>query len=199
MPNKQRYGFVIFLLLISAIIQNCTKEYSYERQDTTPPVIDTTPSQQTPPPDTTSITSFCAACAGMDKFEENRWSFKAGNSFYCGIMDTALMTPERTAFTFFGPSSCSLDTSMVVTVYIDNDVLNKSLQGIVIPKVDFRFTKLGAPKYLLISQPGTAFTLTIESYNHQTKMTIGTFSGYAYKGDGTIQQVNSGKFKVKLH
>jgi hypothetical protein len=199
MPNKQRYGLIVFSLLILAIIQNCTKEYSREGlNNTTPPIVDTTPSQQTPP-DTTSITSFCVACAGMDKFEENRWSFKAGNSFQCGPMDTALMAPERNAFTFFGPSSCSSDTSMVITVYIDNYVLNKDLQNIVIPKVDFRFTKLGAPKYLLISQPGTPFNLTIESYDHQTKMTTGTFSGYAYKGDGTIQKVDSGKFKVKLH
>lgn len=135
----------------------------------------------------------------MDKFEENRWSFKAGNAFHCGPMDTALVDVNRTAFTFFGPSSCSSNTSMVVTVYMDNYTLTQDLNDVVFRRVDFRYTKWGAPKYLLVSQPGTPFNLTIESYNHQTRMTVGTFSGYAYKGDGTLEFVESGKFKVKLH
>lgn len=183
--------------MVLAFVHGCAKEYSREAIDNTiPPVIDTTPPQQTPLPDTSLL--FCAACAGMDKFEENQWSFKAGNSFYCGPMDTALLAPERNAFTFFGPSACSSDTSMVVTLFMENYVLNKDLQNIVIPNVDFRFTKFGAAKYLLVSQPGTPFSLTIDSYNHQTKMTIGTFSGYAYQPDGSTLLVTSGKFKAKL-
>jgi hypothetical protein len=183
--------------VVLAFVHGCAKEYSREAIDNTiPPVIDTTPPQQTPLPDTSLL--FCAACAGMDKFEENQWSFKAGNSFYCGPMDTALLAPERNAFTFFGPSACSSDTSMVVTLFMENYVLNKDLQNIVIPNVDFRFTKFGAAKYLLVSQPGTPFSLTIDSYNHQTKMTIGTFSGYAYQPDGSKLLVTSGKFKARL-
>lgn len=187
-----------FLVALVAFIHGCTKEYSREGLDTTTPVIDTVPPQQPPPPDTTSSITFCTACAGRDKFEENWWSFKAGNSFYCGMMDTAIVTPERNGFTFFGPSACSSDTSMVITVYPENYILNKDQQGLQIQKVSLRFTKFGAPKYLLATEPGTPFSLTIDSYDHQSKMTIGTFSGYAYQPDGTTLLV-SGKFKVKLH
>ena len=183
--------------ILVIFIFGCIKEYSREAFDSTvPPVVDTSAPPQTPSTDTPLL--FCAACAGMDKFEENRWSFKAGNSLYCGPMDTALVAPERNAFTFFGPSACSSDTSMVVTIFTENYALNKDLQSVVIPNVDFRFTKFGAAKYLLVSQPGTPFYLTIDSYNHQTKMTIGTFSGYAYQPDGSTVLVSAGKFKAKL-
>lgn len=197
MTAKQLHSICLFFLLLLILNYACVKEYSREAPDSAvPPVIDTTPPQQAPLPDTSLL--FCAACAGLDKFEENRWSFKAGNFFYCGPMDTALLAPDRNAFTFFGPSACSSDTSMVLTLFMENYVLNKDLQNIVIPNVDFRFTKFGAVKYLLVSQPGTPFSLTIDSYNHQTKMTIGTFSGYAYQPDGSKLLVTSGKFKAKL-
>jgi hypothetical protein len=193
-------GFNI-LFFVASFFVSCAKEYSRESADAIiPPVIDTLPQgppQQGPP---TAINFYsCVACAGHDIFEENKWSFKVGNSLQCGTMDTALSTPERNAFTFFGPSSCSSDTSMVITVFLQNNVLDKNLQGLAIPNVDFRYTKFGAPKYLLLSRQPSPFTLTIDSYDHQTKMTIGRFYGYAYAGDGSLIEVQEGKFKVKIH
>ncbi|MGZ5221031.1 MAG: hypothetical protein ACXWC7_13175, partial [Chitinophagaceae bacterium] len=104
----------------------------------------------------------------------------------------------RNAFTFFGPSACSADTNFVISVYLESNTFDRDQSALFIPKVSFYIAKNGASKFLLVSQPGTPFSVTIESYNHQTKMVIGTFSGHAYKPDGSSIFVHSGKFKVKL-
>lgn len=197
MTTKQLHSICFFFSLLVILNQACTKEYSREAiNSSTPPITDTTPPQQVPPYSTDF--PFCLSCVDKDKFEENRWSFKAGDSFLCGIMDTAILTRDRTAFTFFGPSACSLDTSMIISVYLEPYVLNRNYNNLLIPKVAFYYSKLGASFYPLISKTGTPFSVTIDSYNHQTKMTIGTFTGQAYKPDGSALLVSSGKFKVKL-
>jgi hypothetical protein len=174
----------------------CAKEYSYERQDTAPPVQDSTSTSPIPQP--SPDFPLCAACADKDNYEEDRWSFKAGNSFLCGIIDTAIVNIERNAFTFFGPSACSSDTNMVISVYLESQKLDRSQQNIVIPKVFFYFSAAGSPQFVLVSRSGTPFTVILKTYDHQTKMTTGSFSGYVFKADGTTILIDSTKFKLKL-
>ena len=188
--------FLLYFLFLAICISGCIKEYSYEGGIVPPPVIDSSSTPVIPIP----VADFpgCAFCSNdRDSYEENRWSFKVGNSFQCGAMDTAILTPDRNGFTFFGPSSCSPTTAMVITVYPENYTLNKDQHDLVISKVVFTYAKLGLPKFLLSTQRGTPFYLTIASYDYQTKMSIGTFSGDVYTADGTMLQVR-GKFKIKL-
>ena len=173
MPNKQRYGFLVFLVFILIIVQHCTKEYSREGFDTSSPpvdttVIDTTQPQQQPPANSVS----CIACANSDNFEEGKWSFKLGNTLLCGIIDTAITTPDRTAFTFFGPSACSTDTSLIISVYLNNYVLDRNRGTQLIPDVAFYYASLGSIAYPLISRTGIPFSTTINDYNHQTKIQL---------------------------
>lgn len=185
-------------LAVLLIISSCVKEYSYEGGNQSPAIIDTT---QPSAPDTSTIDVLppCAACEGHDKFEENRWSFWAGSSFMCGIIDTAIVNPDRTALTFFGPTACSGDTSLAISVYLSPNVLNKSYQDLVSSYVAFHFTAKGSPVFVLTSRWGNPFTVTIDSYDYQTKMSSGTFTGIAFKADGNPILVHDAKFKVRLH
>jgi hypothetical protein len=186
-----------FLLLLALVHSGCIKEYSYEGGMVSPPIVDSSIPPVVPP--TGVALPECSFCnSDRDNYEERRWSFKVGNSLQCGTMDTALVNPERDAFTFFGPSSCSPTTGMVITVYLENNSLDKDQHGTVLSKVVFTYAKRGLPKYLLSTQRGSLFYLTIENYDHQTKMATGTFNGEVLAADGTFLQVNSGKFKVKL-
>ncbi|MGZ8511427.1 MAG: hypothetical protein ACXWV8_12915 [Chitinophagaceae bacterium] len=193
MLKKKLYSIVFYFVIVLLFHHSgCTKEYSREGQVVIPPAVDSTPVVQLPG------FPICSACDGRDSYEESRWSFKAGDSFLCGIMDTAFASVPRNAFTFFGPSACSADTNFVISVYLESYTFDRDQRALFIPKVSFYIAKNGASKFLLVSQPGTPFSVTIESYNHQTKMVIGTFSGHAYKPDGSSIFVHSGKFKVKL-
>lgn len=187
--------YFVFLLLPAIAYSGCIKEYSYEGGAPPPVATDSTTPPVTPPPIDLGECSFCNA--DRDNYEENRWSFKVGNSFLCGTMDTAILTPDRDGFTFFGPGSCPAITTMVITVYPEDHKLDKDYSQLTLSKVIFTYGELGLPKFLLSTERGLPFTLTIESYNYQTKMSVGTFSGDVVSADGKILQV-SGKFKVKL-
>lgn len=195
---KKRIHSIVCFPFIAVLFYNsgCIKEYSYERQNIAPPVQDSTPALPTPLP--APDFPLCAACEGKDNYEESRWSFKAGDSFLCGIIDTAIVGPDRNVFTFFGPSACSTDTNMVISVFLESQKLDRSQQNMVIPKVIFYVAKAGAPQYLLVTRPGTPFTVILNSYDHQTKMTTGTFSGYVFKANGTTTLIHSTKFKLRL-
>jgi hypothetical protein len=184
-----------FLLVLGIGPLSCIKEYSYERGTVPPVVIDSTITPMTPPVPDLSECGFCNA--DRDNYEENRWSFKVDSSFLCGIIDTAILTPDRDGFTFFGPGSCPAITTTVITVYPENHKLDRDYSQLTLSKVIFTYGELGLPKFLLSTQRGLPFSLTIESYNYQTKMAIGTFSGEVISSEGKILQV-SGKFKVKL-
>ncbi len=190
-----QYRYILLFLLPAILFQSCIKEYSYERQDNTPPVIDTTPPQQIPPAELDF--PYCGACDGKDQFEEGKWSFTAGISFLCGDIDTAIILAERTAFTFFGPSACAADMNVILTVYLNPFVLDHDQKNLFIPKVSFYYSKLGAAQFPLISRADNPFYAIIHNYNHQSKIANGTFTGYAYKPDLRSLPV-TGKFKVKL-
>lgn len=196
MLSKKFHGiYFVFLLVLAIGHLSCIKEYSYEGGVAPPVVIDSTV-----PPITLPVTDLgeCSFCnADRDNYEENRWSFKVDSSILCGIIDTAILTPDRDGFTFFGPGSCPAITTMVITVYPENHKLDRDYSQLTLSKVIFTYGELGLPKFLLSTQRGLPFSLTIESYNYQTKMAIGTFSGDVVSAGGKMLQV-SGKFKVKL-
>ena len=179
-------GFPLMLLLFAG----CAKEYSYEGGPVVNPTDTTKPAFAKP--------WICPGCIGKDTYIESRWSFHNDSSFNCGIIDTAIVSPERTGFTFFGPSSCSLDSGMVITVYLESAVLNSDLHNITTNKVAFYYYDNVGQTFTLITQQGTPFSFTIESYIHQTRIATGTFSGFVFRANGMITNLSSGKFKVKL-
>ena len=173
------------------IIAGCTKEYSFERGNNLIR-IDTI---QVPLP----ISYVCPSCPGNNIFQENKWSLRDDTLLRCGIIDTAIVNPERTAFTFYGPSACSSDTGIVITILLDTVHLNRNLANVTSNKTAFYYYDNAGQTYIYISSPRNPFTVIIDSYNHQTKLASGTFSGFADKTGGGGTSINSGKFSIKLH
>ena len=171
---------------------SCAKEYSFEGADTLP-VSDTIITQPPPPSFWT-----CPACIGQDRQIENKWSFYTDSFFSCGIIDTAIVNPERTAFTFFGPYSCSQDTGMIIDAFLGATILNQDLYNVTSNQGAFYYYDNIGPSHVLISHVAN-FKIFIESYIHQTHLATGTFSGTVYKPDGAPVVVTSGKFKVRLN
>jgi len=197
---KKTYIFLLLFGVLSSIWvahSGCAKEYSYEGGDTT--AVNDTLGQGNPagPPDT-SHPWICLACIGQDEQVEKKWSFHAENFFSCGIIDTAIVNPERTAFTFFGPYSCSQDTGIIIDAFFDGITLTRDLHDISSSQGAFYYYDNIGPSYPLISHVAN-FSIKIDSYIQQTHLATGTFSGTVYKPDGTSSVITSGKFEIKLN
>lgn len=180
-------GVLIILLFFSS---GCAKEYSYEGGNTG--VIQDSIQSGNP------VSWICPACIGNDAQIEGKWSFHYENLLFCGKIDSAIVNPERTAFTFFGPSACSADSGMVVSVYLDGPVLDQNLYNLSSQRGAFYYYDHVGPSIYLISRPANPFTVTIDSYIHQTRLVTGTFKGPVFKNYGNSTYISSGKFKVKL-
>jgi len=113
------------------------------------------------------------------------------------MIDTARVNPERTAFTFFGPSACSSDTGIIISAYLDGNVLNKDLFNISTQNGAFYFYDNVGQTTILISNSAN-FNVTVESYIHQTRVITGKFSGLANYSNGSSSYISSGKFKATL-
>lgn len=189
MPGIRLIALLVFFM---ALLSGCAKEYSYERMEIPP--TDTTGGggNNTNPP------GICAACIGNDSQVENRWSLHVGNMFYCGIIDTVIAAPQRSGFTFFGPSACSADSGMVITVYLNGQRLNQDISNYTTDKVGFYYYDNVTPSYMLITQGGQPFRLTIDSYEESSQMMRGQFSGHAVTANGGSMYISDGKFKVKV-
>jgi hypothetical protein len=187
------FAYFCFLLLLF-LQTGCDKEYSFEAGGV-PPVRDTI---RNPPPPAAHEFPVCPACVANVGTDLSEWSFKSGNSFLCGKADTAIITLERTSFTFFGPSSCSKDTGMVITVYLEGNSLTGDRTNITTTHNAFYYYDRVTPSYIFISQINSLFTVTITSYNHQARIATGTFHGNVLRANGNAASIDEGKFVVKL-
>ena len=181
------------------LLQNtgCVKEYSFEgaTRDTTPP--DTADTTILQPP---IIFSQCPLCNASDSFTVGHWSFKAGNAYLCGSYTDAgfFAGNSKTAFTFFGPSACSLDTGIVVSVYLPVP-LDRDIYNITTTNTAFFYYDHNAPKDIFISRPTSTFSVTVESFISATNIVTGTFSGTVFTANGDTAYITEGRFIAQLH
>ena len=193
MTGRKQYYFLVFFLILQMFLQTgCKKEYSYEGSDLT-----ISKDSLLPPPLPVKAFPGCAACKVTDELVLGKWNFKTGNTFLCGSVDAAGIDFEKTAFTFFGPSACSIDTGLVMTIYLSAP-LDGDKFDITTTRAAFFYYDHHAPKDIFISQPSTLFTVTIQSFIYATGIATGTFSGTVFKPNGDKASVSEGKFKVKL-
>ena len=187
MIRKTSYTTFACLLLI---LISCKKEYSCEGCNTVV-TVDTTTINNIPRP------YICPSCVGADDFIENKWSLYNGTNFYCGVIDTAIAAPARNGFTFFGPSACSIDSGLVMTINTEPAFLNQDVYNSTTTKVGMYYYDNVAQTYPFITKSSFQFSVTIESYIYQTRMMTGTFSGIVVKPNGGQTNLQ-GKFKVKI-
>lgn len=138
----------------------------------------------------------CMSCNSIDTSFGYKWSFKVGRSLLCGNVTKAVLSPNRDAMTFFGPSACSEDSGLVITAYFNNQVLNKDQSNITTSRAALQYYDNTAMSDILQSKQPNIFSLTIDSYFRQTGIAIGTFSGSVVGKNGNIIKVDAGRFKI---
>lgn len=183
---NRRNHTITLLLAVLFIITSCLKDYSYEKKDVT-----VVPEKPKPTIHT------CSACVGKDSQILSRWSFYNDTTFYCGIIDTAIVL-DKTSFTIYGPSSCSQDSGLVILVRLGTTSLDRDIYNTSFPNTSFYYYDHIGSTHAFITHYGTSFDFTIESYNHETKIAAGSFNGFAYRPDGSLASIQNGKFKVRL-
>ena len=139
----------------------------------------------------------CSSCKLADELLLSKWNFKTGNTFVCGSVDNAGFIGEGKAFTFFGPSACSIDSGVVMTVYLsailDHDIYNETINN-----VAFYYYDHHATKDIFISLSPKPFNVNLQSYISSTRIMTGSFSGTVFKPNGDTAVISDGKFKIKL-
>lgn len=202
---KKYYYFVFLLALPMLLLQHtgCVKEYSFEGGS-----IDTIPLGDTIPDDTTDTVIItppvtlpqCSLCNPADEIATGQWSFKTGNSYACGSFTDAgfIGGNSKTDFTFFGPSACSVDTGIVVSVYLpvplDQDRFELSTSNTAF----FYYDHYGT-KDIFTSWQTIPFTVTLTSFIYSTGIVTGTFGGTVFTANGDTAFITEGRFKAKLH
>lgn len=185
---------LLYSLLMLLLWQGCAKEYSYEggtvniRTDTT---------TGGGGGGTGNTDPVCAACVNVTEPLTGEWSFRSGSWKLCGTADSAIALGNRTAFTFYGPSACSADTGMAITIYL-NDTLNRDRTNLLNNRGAFYCYDRVTPSYIFMSPTNGFFSVNITSYVHSTREVTGTFYGNVIRANGNGAGIESGKFKVKI-
>ena len=185
-------GFLWIIILIS-----CKREYSCEgcNMVTTPLPTDTLSSS----PDTSFspvLLPACALCREDKELALQSWGFKTGTTYLCGDITEASFIGGKATLTFFGPSACSADTGLRMTIYLP-EPLDGNKSGITTNNVAFYYYDNKALKSILVSGASQAFFVTISSFVAATQIANGTFGGTVFTSDGSIASVK-GRFIVKL-
>ncbi len=187
---------ITYIILIHYLglagFSGCVKEYSFEGRPTndTVPIYDTTVRSGISFP-------FCLGCRSMDGFILSGWNFKYDTSLLCGTVTDAVITPERNGFTFFGPSACSTDTGLVMTVFLDSDALDRDKSNITTNHVNFQYYDNSTFSDIFISNR-LSVSFTIDTYEHTTGIAKGRFSGNVKTKDSTVAEIIGGKFAIKF-
>jgi hypothetical protein len=200
MKHLKRYCFFFILfVLVLLLLQNegCTKEYSFEGTNVDTIRTDTTDTIPSPPPATLSQ---CALCNPSDSLKLGQWSFKTRDVYMCGTFSNSgfFDGPDKTAFTFFGPSACSDDTGVVVSVYLPVP-LDGDRYDITTTKNAFYYYNHKDTADIFQSRVASVFSVTVQSYIYATHIVTGTFSGIVYRANGDTANITDGRFIAPLH
>ena len=187
---------LIFLLFMLIFIPGCAKEYSYERgpaPDTTGlPIPEPDPDTITPP-----VIGFpsCVSCDASIPLDPEKWQFRNEGAFICGNVTRAVIAPDRIAFTFWGPSACSADSGLIVTV-IMGTALKEDIKDLYAQQVSVLYYDNITPSDIFKAPSSGTFSLHIDQYNHADASATGTFSGPVFAMDGRQTLVEEGKFRI---
>ncbi|MEP7251807.1 MAG: hypothetical protein ABI683_05480 [Ginsengibacter sp.] len=182
-----------YLLLFH--LYGCEKEYSYEGgplPDTIPlpPIHDTIPAPASTFPS-------CIECSNISSAPILFWSFKFDTSSLCGSITNSVITPGRNGFTFFGPSTCSVDSGLIMTVFLDPDTLNSDRTNVTTNNATLEYYDNTSPNDVFVAKQHL-LNFTIESYTHASGLTKGTFKGFVKTRDSSLVPISNGKFVIQF-
>ncbi|MBA2563348.1 MAG: hypothetical protein H0V14_10660 [Chitinophagaceae bacterium] len=200
--STQKLSYIVcffFICYIHTLIAGCKKEYSFEgdpRQDSTILPDSTITEDSTKAPGISFPT--CKNCNSTDTSSTFKWSFQIGSSFLCGNVTNAVLSPDGNGMTFFGPSTCSEDSGLIITAYFRNQSLNQDQSNITADRAALEYYDNTTLSDILQSKRPNIFSLTIDSYIRQTGITTGTFGGWVVDKNGDVIKVDAGRFKIKF-
>jgi hypothetical protein len=201
--------FLIGTFLFFLYNTGCFKEeYSYEGgplRDTTTitdttSIVDTTrQTDSTIVVDTAFAFPDCNFCKYATSLTQDQWNFRYDTNFLCGTVTNAVMTPDKNAFTFFGPSSCTEGTGLIITAFFET-TFDGDRAGVVSNQVTMQYyNNNNGGKDIFVSGPGTKFSITINQFLINDRTAIGRFNGTVLTSTGEIVPINSGNFKIQFH
>ncbi len=161
---RYKYLPLLILFLWAMKLLSCAKEHSCEGGcDVTaiPPPANTLPSSPDTLPSTDTSFSHhllpsCSLCQQDSGTVLQSWNFKNGNTYLCGNITEAKFIGGTTTITFFGPSSCSADTGLRMTIYLP-EPLDGNKSNITTNNVAFYYYDNKALKSILISGASQIF------------------------------------------
>ena len=192
---------VIFFLLLSTLFlfaTACEKEYSYEGgPDADPAVPDSLMAEDSSSNTTTLSFTFCQACATLNT-SELYWTFRINNIAFCGTVTNTVVSPERDALTFFGPSICSPDSGLIITAFFEANKLSNNLSNLQATRASLEYyDNIGGTDVLASKRPHI-FNMRITEYVQQTGIATGTFGGLVLTKNGEVVKVDDGRFTIKF-
>ena len=198
MPGVQKpyscfISVVITIFILSPQV-GCEKEYSYEGGV----FIDSIPAGPTDtlisPPETLPV---CDECASNPETDSTYWNLVFDNKILCGAVTRAIATSDKTGFTFFGPSKCSLDTGLVMSVALGTDSLTKNLTNVISNNVALEYYD-NTTQTNFFQSMRQSITFTIDTYNHATRIAVGSFKGLVVLKDNSVGEVVDGNFVIRF-
>lgn len=197
---KSLSQFLLFLMLYSFMVTGgCKKEYSYEGGPV-PDSISVVDSGLVNDSANTATPSFyqCGGCNSLNPSADLYWNFKVGSVTLCGGITNTVVSPDDNAFTFFGPSACSVDSGLIITASFDNHKLTGDLANLVAARSSLEYYDNIDQSDVLHSKQPNIFSLTIDKYDTQTGIATGTFKGVVLAKNGALVKVESGSFRIKF-
>lgn len=198
MRHLNKYYFLALLFILPLFFlqsTGCQKEYSFEGGDTTgltgnPPGPSGAPVAGAFP--------VCKACDAAKELAPGEWSFKTGNSFLCGVTTNSGFFGgySKEDVTLFGPSACSVDTGLVLSIYNLEVPLDQDRLNLTSAEIAFYYYDHNSANDIFTSRHDQPFTVTISSYVHATGITTGKFSGTVFRANGSSVLISDGKFKI---
>jgi hypothetical protein len=189
------------LLLICLFFLGCSKEYSYERTDPVqgpPPIpVDTTGQGDSLNNQPVMIPG-CFSCNTQIEAADSSWQFSVGNASLCGSVTGAVISRERNALTFFGPSKCSLDSGLIITAYFSTEPLTSDKNYLQADRASMAYYDNTTLVNVIESYEKNQFKLVVDSYVHQTGILKGRFTGLAIFKNGDTSLLKSSSFQVRL-
>ena len=183
--------FISCLFALLNISAGCYKEYSFEGVP-----VDTVTDIVVDPVVSNAIVPSCKGCT--EEIKDSSWLFSVDGSLLCGVAEKAIISFERNAFTFYGPSACSIDSGFIISVYLGEE-LNSDKTNLPATKIDLYYYDNVKPSYILTSKQNEPFSFIIEKYVHATGDATGKFSGTVFSETGTRKTIVGGKFKIKFN
>ena len=201
--SKLYYFLFAFLVMPMLLLQStgCEKDYSYEGGDTLTVIrnpVDPVPDSLLIA-DTAKVLPDCSLCHPYDDLAIGTWSFKIGSSYVCGGTTNSGFFGgySKMDITFFGPSACSVDTGLVMSIFLPV-ALDRDYSSITSSRAVFYYYDNNSANDIFDSQFEKPFTVTIESFKISTGIATGTFSGTVFKPNGDTAVVRDGRYKVTI-